>query len=129
MSPARDDGLAVAERRSSVICPGQLEDAGRSLDALDPWTRPKPCASVQILDELSHGKQESRLLLARQAIKISTESGEPCVGRQGRLRSAPLPALGPVTKGAEELLAGREGVDTAGGEVCVGLALAGLPLR
>ena len=59
---AGDDGFAIFECRSAVVCPGQLEDACCALHALDSKSLAKRPAAAQVIDKLSDGDKKGGLL-------------------------------------------------------------------
>jgi len=69
---ARTLALAVFEGRSAIRCPGHLEDARRSLDALDSQAWPKAtCTEVDV--ELAEGQPVSVLVIRTQSSPVAIE--------------------------------------------------------
>ena len=80
-----DDRVAVLERRSAVVCPGHLVDAGCAPDALDPKSVAEPRAAVEVLDELGDRGEERGLLPGREGVEVFAEAREPGERRQRSL--------------------------------------------
>lgn len=84
--------------------------------------------SLQILNELSDGHKEERLLLTSECIEVLAKTGQPCVCRQRRLRLLSFRWPRPLAQRADQLRTGSEGADSPGGPVGIGLMLASLPV-
>jgi hypothetical protein len=88
----------VTERKggSTVRRPRHLEDAGCSLDTVDPKALRHAPAGLAVLHELGHGRQEGHLLRRGQPLEVGPKPWEPRKARQGLSGQAtPSCGLGP----------------------------------
>ena len=79
-------GLAVLKGRAPVISPRHLKDSFGTFDPFDTQSFAKDSSSSEIVNEMSDGNQEERLLLSSKSVKVFSETIEPRVGRQLWLR-------------------------------------------